>query len=44
MVDDLDEPVLPAEFDRNIINYSLVEYHKNQRDWGEVSNELQYAE
>ena len=39
-----DESVLPSEFDDDIIRYAMVEYHRAQRDWGEVSNELQYAE
>jgi len=39
-----DTPVLPTEFDRDIINYALVEYHTLQRDWAEVSNSLQFAE
>jgi len=39
-----DEPVLPSEFDADIIRFAMVEYHRAQRDWGEVSNELQYAE
>ena len=39
-----DEPVLPSEFDNDIINYALVEYFRNQRDWGNVWNALQYAE
>jgi len=35
---------LPADFDRDIINYALLEYHRLQRDWLEVSNSLQFAE
>lgn len=41
---DTDESVLPSEFDMDIVNYGMVEYHREQRDWVEVSNELQYAE
>jgi len=39
-----DESVLPTEFDDDIIRYAMVEYHRAQRDWAEVWNELQYAE
>lgn len=40
----IDEITLPAEFENDVINYALVEYFRNQRDWGSVSNALQYAE
>ena len=43
---DLDEDVivLPDDFDWDIVNYALVEYFRQQRDWGNVWNALQYAE
>lgn len=44
LVDNTDETITPSEFDNDILNFAMVEYHRNQRDWGEVSNELQYAE
>jgi len=44
LVDNTDAITLPAEFDWDIINYALIEYHRSNRDWSEVSNELQYAE
>jgi hypothetical protein len=39
-----DIPSIPSEFHEDIVNYALVEYHRLQRDWDEVSNSLAYAE
>jgi len=44
LLSNTDKITLPAEFDRDIVNYALVEYFRQQRDWLNVTNSLQYAE
>lgn len=39
-----DIPSIPDDFHEDIVNYALVEYHRQQRDWNEVSNSLAYGE
>lgn len=42
--DNTDKSRLPSEFEWDITNYALVEYFRQQRDWLNVTNSLQYAE
>jgi hypothetical protein len=44
LTDATDKSVMPSCFDDSIVDYALVEYFRQQRDWGNVSNALQYAE
>jgi len=41
---DTDIPNIPSSFHNDIVNYAIIDYHRQQRDWIEVSNSLQYAE
>ena len=41
---DTDEITIPDDFEDDVINYALIEYFRNQRDWGNVWNSLEYAE
>jgi hypothetical protein len=41
---DADIPLLPVQLHQNILDFALVKYFREQRDWGNVWNAMQYAE